>query len=87
MKRKLRDVLSCLALAKEDNELPEMLQILGQAARLVVTESATVDLSFHKDSDGFDKNFIAFVKGMNTAVDKLRYLFSKCTTGKANHLQ
>ena len=48
----MRDVLLCLALAKEDNELPEMLQRLGQAARLVVTESAWVDLSYQEDSDG-----------------------------------
>ena len=58
----MRDVLSCLALAKEDNELPGMLQILGQADRLVVTETLTVDLTYQEDSDGWGKNFIAFVK-------------------------
>ena len=62
VKRRSEDGPLCLALAKEDNELPEMLQRLGQAARLVVTESAWVDLSYQEDSDGVDKNFIAFVK-------------------------
>ena len=62
VKRRLRDVLLCLALAKEDNELLEMLQMLERAARLVVTESAWVDLSYQEDSDGVDKNLIAFVK-------------------------
>ena len=62
MKRKLRDVLSCRALANEDNERLEILQMLEQAARLVVTESVWVDLSYQEDSDGWDKNFIAFVK-------------------------
>ena len=58
----MRDVLLCLALAKKDNELLEMLQRLEVVARLVVTESAWVDLSYQEDSDGVDKNFIAFVK-------------------------
>ena len=58
----MRDVLLCLALAKEDNELLEMLQMLERAARLVDTENAWVDLSYQEDSDGVDKNFIAFVK-------------------------
>ena len=71
VKRRLRDVLLCLALAKEDNELLEMLQRLEAE---VVTETLLVDPSSQEDSDEVDKNFIAFVKGMNTAVDKLRYL-------------
>ena len=58
----MRDVLLCLALAKKDNELLEMLQRLEVVARLVVTESAWVDLSYQEDSDGVDKNLIAFVK-------------------------
>jgi hypothetical protein len=62
VKHRLGDALLCLALAKEDNELPEILQMLEQAARLVVTESVWVDLSYQEDSDGWDKNFIAFVK-------------------------
>ena len=62
VKRRLRDVLLCLALAKEDNELLEMLQMLERAARLVDTENAWVDLSYQEDSDGVDKNLIAFVK-------------------------
>ena len=87
MKRKLRDVLSCRALAKEDNELPEILQMREQAARLVVTESVWVDLSYQEDSDGWDKNFIAFVKGNEYSSGQIALSFSKCTTGKANHLQ
>ena len=62
VKHRLRDVLLCLALAKEDNELLEMLQRLEVAARLVGTETAWAHLSYQEDSDGWDKNFIAFVK-------------------------
>ena len=62
VKRRFLDALSCLVQAKEDNEPPEMFQRLGVAAGLVVTESAWVDLSYQEDSDGVDKNFIAFVK-------------------------
>ena len=62
VKRRFRVVLLCLALAKEDNELLEMLQRLGEAAGLVDTENAWVDLSYQEDSDGVDKNLIAFVK-------------------------
>ena len=62
MKRRSGDVPLCLVQAKEDNEPPETLRRFEVAAGLVVMETAWVDLSFHKDSDGWDKNFIAFVK-------------------------
>ena len=57
----MRDVLLCLALANEDNELLEMLQRL-EAAGLVVTEIPWADLSYQQDIDWSDENFIAFVK-------------------------
>ena len=87
MKRKLRDVLSCLALAKEDNELPEMLQMLEQAARLVVTESVWVDLSYQEDSHDVDKNFYCVCKRNEYGSGQIALSFSKRPTGKANHLQ
>ena len=62
VKRRFRVVLLCLVQANEDSEPPEMLQRLGEAAGLVDTENAWVDLSYQEDSDGVDKNFIAFVK-------------------------
>ena len=63
VKRRLGGVLLCLVQAKEDNEPPETFQRFEVAAGLVVTETAWVDLSYQEDSDGLDKNFIAFVKG------------------------
>ena len=60
---------------------------LRVAAGLVVTESAWVDLSYQEDSDGVDKNFIAFVKGNEHGSGQIALSFSKHPTGKANYLQ